>query len=150
MVSNQHTGKPSTSCWFSQKFGCLVWLLFLILKGYQYSNSPFKRLSKSELRKLQCIQNRATCIVKSTSRYNSITPALKKLHWLPVKHRLVFITVTLVYKFLKTGFPRYFSPFLHLQRSWCNTSCSQNVGSLLVVPNFYHQFTSQIANLATA
>ena len=32
---------------------------------------------------------------------------LKKLHWLPVEQHTVFKIVTIVYKFLHTGFPRY-------------------------------------------
>ena len=67
---------------------------------------------KFHLRKLQCIQNRAARIVSNPSRYTSITPILKKLHWLPVEHRSVLKTATLVYKFLHTGFPKYLAPSL--------------------------------------
>ena len=79
------------------------------------------KLSKSDLGKLQFLQNSAAHIVTNASRYSSITPALKKLHWLPVEQHCVFKTVTLVYKFLKTGFPQYFAPFLYQQKSLYNT-----------------------------
>ena len=77
-----------------------------------YCNSLFRSLSKFNLHKLQCIQNSAARIVSNISRYTSITPVLKKLHWLPVEQCTVFKTATLVYKFLHPGFPRYFAPYL--------------------------------------
>ena len=82
----------------------------LVSSRLDYYNSLFRSLSKFNLRKLQCIQNSAARIVSNTSRYTSITPVLKKLHWLPVEHCSVFKTATLVYKFLHTGFPQYFAP----------------------------------------
>ena len=60
----------------------------------------------------QCIQNSAARIVSNTSRYTSIIPVLKKLHWLPVEQRTVFKTATLVYKSLYIDFLRYFAPYL--------------------------------------
>ena len=61
-----------------------------------YCNSLFLSLSKFNLRKLQCIQTSAARIVSNTSQYTSITPVLKKLHWLPVEQHTVFKTATLV------------------------------------------------------
>ena len=84
----------------------------LVSSWLDYCNSLFRSLSKFNLRKLQCIQNSAARIVSNTSRYTSITPVLKKLHWLPVEHRSVFKTATLFYKFLHTGFPKYFAPYI--------------------------------------
>ena len=54
------------------------------------------------------------------------------LHWLPVPHRSVFKTATLVYKFLHTGFPKYFTPY----SSSYNTRRSQSGGNFLVIPKF--------------
>ena len=76
----------------------------LVSSRLDYCNSMFRSLSKFNLRKLQCIQNSAARVVSNTSRYTSITPVLKKLHWLPVEHRSIFKTATLVYKFLHTGY----------------------------------------------
>ena len=84
----------------------------LVSSRLDYCNSLVRSLSKFNLRKLQCIQNSAARIVSNTSRYTSITPVLKKLHWLPVEQCTVFKTATLVYKYLHTGFPRYFAPYL--------------------------------------
>ena len=98
----------------------------LVSSQLDYCNSLFRSLSKFILRKLQCIQNSAVRIVSNTSRYTSITPELKKLHWLPVEQRMVFKTATLVYKFLHSGFPRYFAPYLSSYSSSYSTRYSQS------------------------
>ena len=104
----------------------------LVSSWLDYCYSLFRSVSKFNLRKLQCIQNSAARIVSNTSRYTSITPVLKKLHWLPVEHHSVFKTATLVYKFLHTGFPKYFAPYI----SSYSTRRNQSGGNFLVIPKF--------------
>ena len=121
----------------------------LVSSSLNYCNSLFRSLSKFNLRKLQCIQNSAARIVSNTSRYTSITPVLKKLHWLPVEQCTVFKTATLVYKYLHTGFPRYFVPYLSSYSSSYSTRCSQSGGNFLVVPKFcpsVHKSVKQFGN----
>ena len=121
----------------------------LVSSRLDYCNSLFRSLSKFNLRKLQCIQNSAARIVSNTSRYTSITPVLKKLHWLPVEQRTVFKTATLVYKYLHTGFPRYFAPYLSSYSSSYSTRRSQSGGNFLVIPNFcpsVHKSVKQFGN----
>ena len=65
-----------------------------------------------------------------------ITPVLKNLHWLPVEHRSVFKTATLVYKFIHTGFPKYFAPYISSFSSSYSTRHSQSGGNFLVIPKF--------------
>ena len=50
-------------------------------------------------------------------KYAHVTSILKKFHWLLVKYRCIFKTATLVYKFLHSGSPSYFEPFLSLSCS---------------------------------
>ena len=87
-----------------------LWLMLLLVVGWitaaHFSGAKFN------LRKLPCIQNSAARIVSNTSQYTSINTVLKKLHWHPVEQCIVFKTAILVYKFLHTGFPRYFAPYL--------------------------------------
>ena len=121
----------------------------LVSSRLDYCNSLFRSLSKFNLHKLQCIQNSAARIVSNTCRYTSITPVLKKLHWLPVEQRIVFKTVTLVYKYLHTGFPRYFSPHLSSYSSSYSTRRSQSGGNFLVIPKFcpsVHKSVKQFGN----
>ena len=118
----------------------------LVSSWLDYCNSLFRSLSKFNLHKLQCIQNSAARIVSNTS----ITPVLKKLHWLPVEKCIVFKTAKFVYKFLHTGFPRYFAPYLSSYSSFYNNRCSQNGGNFLVIPKFYpsvHKSVKQFGNI---
>ena len=64
----------------------------------------------------------------------SISPVLKKLHWLLVEHRSVFKTTILVYKFLHTGFPKYYDSYISSYSSSYSTRHSQSGGNFLVVP----------------
>ena len=108
----------------------------LVSSQLDYCNSLFRSLSKFNLRKLQCIQNSAARIVSNASRYTSIAPVLKKLHWLPVEHCSAFKTATLIYKFLHTGFPKYFAPYISSYNSSYSTRHSQSGGSFFVILKF--------------
>ena len=111
-----------------------------------YCNSLFRSLSKFNLHRLQSIQNSAARIVTNSSKYTRITPVLRKLHWLPVQFRSEFKLATLVYKFIHTGFPKYFAPYLSTYHNTYNTRCSQSVANFLNVPKFQpkiHKFTMQ-------
>ena len=61
----------------------------------------------------------------------------------------MFKTATLVYKFLHTGFPRYFAPYLLSYSSSYRTRRSQSGGNFLVIPKCYpsvHQSVKQFGN----
>ena len=132
--------------WFVSHDISVLVAIALFSSWLDYCNSLFRSLSNFNLHKLQCIQNSAARIVSNTSRYTSIAPVLKKLHWLPVEQHMVFKTATLVYKFLHTGFPRYFAPYLP---SYSSTRLSQSGGNFLVIPRFYpsvHKSVKQFGN----
>ena len=111
-----------------------------------YCNSLFRSLSKASLHRLQSIQNCAARIVTNSCRYTHITPVFRKLHWLPIQFRSEFKLATLVYKFIHTGFPKYFAPHLSTYRTTYNTRRSQSVANFLNVPKFQptiHKSTKQ-------
>ena len=64
--------------------------------------------------KLQRIQNIAARIVTLTPRRDHITPILKDLHWLPVKYRVQFKILVLVWRALNNMGPAYISDMLSL------------------------------------
>ena len=82
-------------------------------------------------------------IVANTTKYSHITPVRKALHWLPIKYRTIFKTAMLVYKFLHSGNPKYFEPFLIPRHSAYNTRRSQSDGIFLEVPHFGSIFKSR-------
>ena len=107
----------------------------LVGSRLDYCNSLFRGLSALDIRRLQCVQNSLARIVANTTKYSHITPVRKSLHWLPVLHRSVFKTALLVYKFLHSGHPKYFEPFLKPRHSVYRTRRSQSDGVLLEVPH---------------
>ena len=61
---------------------------------------------------LQSIQNTAARVFTRTRKFDHITPVLKQLHWLPVRYRIVFKILLLVYKALNGTAPSYISELL--------------------------------------
>ena len=80
-------------------------------------------------------------IVANTRKYSHITTVRKTLHWLLIKYRSIFKTT--VYKFLHSGNPKYFEPFLIPRHSAYNTRRSQSDGMFFEVPHFTSVFKSQ-------
>ena len=89
------------------------------------------------LRSFQHCIGHITRIVTNHRKYAHVTPILKKLHWLPVKYRCIFKTATLVYKFLHSGSPSYFGPFLSPSSCPYSTRRSHPDHQYLTVPPFH-------------
>jgi len=66
------------------------------------------------------------CLVSRARRSDHITPVLRRLHWLPVKHHIQFKLALLVYKSLHGSVPRYLSDDCQLVsdvgRRWLHSS----------------------------
>ena len=96
----------------------------LVSSKLDYCNSLFRSLKVDDIHKLQCIQNSLARIVSNPPRSNKIfhiTPVRKDLHWLPIRYRIIFKTLTLIHKFIHTGLPYYFSPHISFYSSSVNT-----------------------------
>ena len=72
-----------------------------------YCNSLYSGISQANLNKLQRIQNSLARVITNTSKYQHITPILKKLHWLPIKQRIDYKLCLLTYKTLTNQQPTY-------------------------------------------
>jgi hypothetical protein len=64
-------------------------------------------MSDANIRKLQLVQNTLARVVLKLRRDKPITPALIKLHWLPVRQRINFKLATLTFKILRICQPAY-------------------------------------------
>ena len=80
----------------------------LVNSHQDYCKSLFCSLSSKNITRLQIIQYCLACFVFGASRFSHATPILISLHWLPVKQRMIFKTLLLIYKFLTTGKPKTF------------------------------------------
>ena len=73
-----------------------------------YCNSVLYGATSGELCKLQAVLNAAARLFSGLRRFDHITPVLRdKLHWLPVKQRIVYKLALLVYKCLHGSVPSY-------------------------------------------
>jgi hypothetical protein len=94
------------------KEACETLVHAFITTKLDYCNSLFYGLPDLLLRKLQKIQNTAARIVCRLPKIHHITPSLKSLHWLPVKERIEFKVLLIVYKALNGCAPDYISELL--------------------------------------
>ena len=77
-----------------------------------YCNGLLYGVPSSALQRLQRVQNYAARVISRVPKYAHITPVLSNLHWLPVKLRINFKILVLVYKSLHGLAPRYLADLL--------------------------------------
>ena len=63
---------------------------------------------QSDIRRLQQVHNIAAKVILEKSKYDSTSDCLRELHWIPVKTRIDFKILTLVYKCVHGQAPNYF------------------------------------------
>ena len=80
----------------------------LVSSHLDYCNSLYYGLPDSSLYKLQRVQNAlARVVYPHVKRHHHITPILRKLHWFPIKERILFKIATLTFTTLKNQLPSY-------------------------------------------
>ena len=70
----------------------------LVMSRLEYCNAVLYGLPDTQLQKLQLVQNSAAPLVTGTPRWEHITPVLFALHWLPIRQRIQFKLLLLVYR----------------------------------------------------
>ena len=104
----------------------------LISSRLDFGNGLLYNIPNSQIAKLQKLQNAAARIVSLSSKRSHITPILQNLHWLPVKDRIVFKILLLVYHIVNETAPEYNKSLLR-QYQTTRTLRSSNSG-LLHIP----------------
>ena len=79
----------------------------LITSKLDYCNSLLNGISKTQLNRLQRVQNTAAPLITGVKRNAHITPILKNLHWLPVDKRIAFKILLIVFKCTHQMAPNY-------------------------------------------
>ena len=88
----------------------------LVQSKLDYCNSLFLNLPACEINRLQFIQNSLARAVFNRPKFAHVTDALKSLHWLKVRERIVYKNVSLAYKLLSTTGPQYLSKLIAIQQ----------------------------------
>ena len=86
----------------------IFWLFSLY-----FSSFNLKCLILSQLSKLQKLQNAAARIVTLSPKCTHITPILQSLHWLPIKDRIVFKILLLIFHCVQGSAPQYNISLVH-------------------------------------
>ena len=84
----------------------------LILSQIDYCNSILHGLPEYQLNQLQMCQNSAARLTSRTGKFDSITPVLAKLHWMPILECIMYEILTITYKALNGLAPPYISDLL--------------------------------------
>ena len=106
----------------------------LSLCHLDYSNSILHGSPKSVIQQMQNIQNYAAKLVLGRSKYSSNKEALAKLHWLPIKSRIMFKILVLVFKCLRGEAPEYLMNLLVRCTKQTHNLRSSNIKDRLVIP----------------
>jgi len=80
-----------------------------------YCNSLYDYLSKSQITRLQQIQNSLARAVVKAPKSSHITPILRSLHWLKITERIEYNLLSLTYKVLTTTQPSYLHNLITVQ-----------------------------------
>ena len=120
----------------SQEATCTIMHAF-ITSQIDYCNSLMNGLPENLIKKLQRVQNTAARLVFNLRKYDRITPALVTLHWLPVKYRIEFKTLLIVFKWLHGKAPTYIQGMITPSKSK-RYSIRSNEERVLKVPKFKH------------
>ena len=99
--------------WIATRPFCYVnWYRAIVSSRHNYCNALLAGMSESNLDKLQYIQNTLARIVTGLRRRDHITPALKELHLLPIRARITFKVVTVVYRLRERRQPPYLADLI--------------------------------------
>ena len=98
-----------------------------------FCNSRIFGLPQQQTRKLQIIQNAAARLVTRTRKYDSITPILRNLHWLPVHKRIQFKLIVFAFECFHRVAPEYLSELLISYKP--TRSLRSGTKNLFVVPS---------------
>ncbi len=103
-----------------------------------YSNSLYFGIDNRALARLQKVQNAAARMRKSVKKFESVTPLSKSLKWMPVRYRISYKILLLVFKALHNFAPSYLSSVLAFYNP-SRSLRSENLNLLCVVGTKYKQ-----------
>ena len=85
-----------------------------VMSRIDYGNALLCGITDSLCRRLQKIQNYAARMITGTAYPDHVTPALQSLHWLPVRSRLDYKVLVIVYQAVYGPAPSYIQELLQI------------------------------------
>ena len=79
----------------------------LVISRLDYGNAVLYGITEALMNKLQMVQNSAARLIAKQRKHQHITPVLIKLHWLPVRWRVQYKLLVLVFSALHELAPKY-------------------------------------------
>ena len=95
--------------------GGRTWRVNQVHSTSKYCNGLLYGLPDSQIGRLQQIQNTCARLICGCSKFSRITPVLRDLHWLPVRQRISFKILLIVYKALIGQAPIYIVELVKLK-----------------------------------
>ena len=127
-----HLSRISKIRRFLDMASCNQLMCSLVFPHLDYANSLLFGLPDNLIERLQRVQNSAARIVTRASRRSHTTPLLRRLHWLPVRHRITYKIALLTFKCLNNLSPSYLSDLVSLYQP--SRSLRSASTSMLCVP----------------
>ena len=84
----------------------------LVSSRIDYCNSLFYGASEELIIKICRVQNCLARTIMRSNKYTNAAPLLHRLHWLPVRSRIIYKICVITYKALNTGYPTYLRELL--------------------------------------
>ena len=91
---------------------CKIIVHSLVISRLDFGNATLYGISDALLHRLQVLQNSAARLITGTRRREHISPVLFALHWLPIRQRIKFKLMVLVYRCLHQLPPAYLSDLI--------------------------------------
>ena len=98
--SDAHTGLFNREKLINQLIIFTLWPWFTLI--IDYCNSLYYNLPKSQINRLQLIQNCLARTVVKAPKSSLVTTILRSLHWLKINERIEYKLLSLTYKVLTT------------------------------------------------
>ena len=92
-------------------------MLALCISHIDYANAILFGVPDVTIGKMQHVQNMCAKLVLSIGKYKSNSHAVRRLHWLPIKSRIVLKIITVVHRCIHGNEPKYLENLLILNNN---------------------------------
>ena len=112
---------------------CKLAVQALVFSRIDYGNALLLGATDFDLTRLQRLQNRAARLIFLVGRDTSSAPLLRRLHWLPIRKRIEFKILVIIYKCVNSQAPDYLSNLISFRKPTYATRSSHD-STLLSIP----------------